>query len=91
MTATFDLDTVQVLAFTITAYFCLLMPSRPCFGFKRIRCFTGAQYGTVWLEALRRLVDAAIRLILGLWWSWAAKGWLRYQENQIFIMEFNSV
>lgn len=75
MTATFDLDTVQALAFTITGVF-LLVNAFPSLvsTLSVYAVLPEPRMEQMWLEALRRLVDAVIRIILGLWLVLGSKG-----------------
>jgi succinate dehydrogenase/fumarate reductase cytochrome b subunit len=82
MAAAFDLDTVQVLAFTITACFYLLIPFLLVSALTVYAVLPEPSMGQIWLETLRRLVDSVIRVILAYGWSWAARAGCVNQENQ---------
>jgi len=75
MAAAFDLDTVQVLAFTITGVFLLVntIPSLVS-ALTVYAVLPEPSMGQIWLETLRRLVDSVIRVILGLWLVLGSKG-----------------
>lgn len=75
MSATFDLETVQILAFTIIGVLLIvnavpsLIPALTVYAVLHEH-----NVGQVGLESLSQLVDSAIRIILGLWLVLGSKG-----------------
>ncbi|MDR3601136.1 MAG: hypothetical protein P4L49_11755 [Desulfosporosinus sp.] len=75
MSATFDLESVQILAFTIIGVLLIvnavpsLIPALTVYAVLPVH-----NVGQVGLESLSRLVDSAIRIILGLWLVLGSKG-----------------
>ncbi|HWQ41826.1 MAG TPA: hypothetical protein VN456_07295 [Desulfosporosinus sp.] len=73
--ATFDLETVQILAFTIIGVL-LIVNAVPSLisALTVYAVLPEHNVGQVGLESLSRLVDSAIRIILGLWLVLRSKG-----------------
>lgn len=75
ISASFDLETVQILAFTIIGVF-LIVKAIPSLVSALTVCVILPQHsvGQVWLQTISQLVDSVIQIILGLWLVLGSKG-----------------